>query len=81
MAAIGIELWHHEHLNRQSAGPFFRAQMTLVFAVFLLLFAARPICPRGRSCLAVAAALGVHRLAVSGDRVSAVFTAEPSCSS
>ncbi len=58
MAAIGIELWSHEDVNQPAGGTeFFLRQMPLVFAAFILLFAARPLCPRGRACRAVAAAL------------------------
>ncbi|MBN1511585.1 MAG: DUF2339 domain-containing protein, partial [Phycisphaerae bacterium] len=60
MTAIAIELWSHEHLNRSvDGGGFFLRQMTLVVAVFLLLFAARPICPPGRLCRVVACAIAV----------------------
>ncbi len=60
MTAIGIELWSHEHLNRSvEGGGFFLRQMTLVVAAFLLLFAARPICPPGRLCRVVACAIAV----------------------
>jgi uncharacterized membrane protein len=60
MTAIAIELWSHEHLNRSADGRgFFLRQMTLVVAAFLLLFAARPICPPGRLCRAVACAIAV----------------------
>jgi uncharacterized membrane protein len=58
MMAISIELWSHEHLNRPAgADMFFLRQMTLVLAASLLLFAARPICPPGRTCQALAAAI------------------------
>ncbi len=58
MAAVGIELWSHEDVNRPAGGnEFFLRQMPLVFAAFLLLFAARPLCPQGRACRTVAAAL------------------------
>ncbi len=49
MAAISMELWWHQELNLSpTAGPFFWKQMSLAFAVFILLLVARPICPRGQ---------------------------------
>jgi uncharacterized membrane protein len=58
MAAIGIELWSHEDVNQPAGGTgFFLRQMPLVFAAFILLFAARPLCPQGRTCRAVAVAM------------------------
>jgi uncharacterized membrane protein len=49
MIAIGLELW------RNQGEAFFEKQMVLVFAVFLLLFAARPASPGGMLSLAMAA--------------------------
>lgn len=67
MATIVMELWWHVELNIPAgkSNPFFWRQMTLVFAVFIPLLIARPICPRGQAgrvtgtLLAVAAALYV----------------------
>jgi len=60
MAAISMELWHYADLGFQSTGvmmSFFIGQMALVCAVFVLLFSARPVCPRGALCPTVAAAI------------------------
>ena len=56
MAAIGIELWDVSLEATQDA--FFERQMILVFAVFLLLFVARPLPPRGPVCPLVAVGIG-----------------------
>ena len=50
MAAITMELWWHGELNMpaRKGNPFFWEQMAPVFALFILLFIARPICPRGQ---------------------------------
>jgi uncharacterized membrane protein len=65
MATITMELWWHAELNLspRAGEAFFWKQMTLVFAGFILLFIARPICPRGQASrlagtlLAIAAAI------------------------
>ncbi len=60
LAAITMELWHYADLGFKSTGvmmSFFIGQMTLVCAVFVLVFSARPLCPRGALCPAVAAAI------------------------
>jgi uncharacterized membrane protein len=60
LTALGMELWLH-HFNVKGLHPnmgFFGPQMTLVFALFLLLFAARPLRPQGPLCPIVAAAFG-----------------------
>ncbi len=55
MFAIGTELW----AAPISAGKMlFEHEMPLVFAIFLLLFAARPLAPRGTLCPLVTAGLG-----------------------
>jgi len=84
LATVGMELWAHEHLNRPAEGDaFFLRQMTLVVAVFLLLFAARPICPPGRLCRLMAGVislLGLLALVALYDglrgRPSAIFLNE-----
>jgi uncharacterized membrane protein len=59
MAAVSMELWHHSDLNPTAAGgPGFHEQMPFVFAVFLLLFAARPLCPPGQVSAALATVIG-----------------------
>jgi uncharacterized membrane protein len=61
MTTVSMELWHHSNSNAETAasGPGFSEQMPLVFAIFLLLFAIRPMCPPGRLCPAIAAAIAV----------------------
>jgi uncharacterized membrane protein len=60
LVALGLELWSHEDLNRPAEGQdLFLRQMTLVVAPFLLLFAARPVRPRGRLCRGVATSLAI----------------------
>ncbi len=60
LVAISLELWYHDELNpTAAAGPGFLEQMPLVFAVFLLLFAARPLRPRGPLCPTLAATIAV----------------------
>jgi hypothetical protein len=56
MAAIGLELWY---VPNHEEDAFFSRQMILVFAVFLLLFAARPVAPRGLLCPLVTIGIGV----------------------
>ncbi len=59
MTAISVELWHHSALNSgmAAAGPAFHEQMPLVCAIFILLFAARPLRPQGPLCPAVVATI------------------------
>jgi uncharacterized membrane protein len=59
MAAISAEFWFHVKVNIGSKGPHdsFIRQMILVFPAFVLLFLARPICPRGLTCPVIASAL------------------------
>jgi uncharacterized membrane protein len=60
MVATGMELWHQDDLNiRDGTSTFFVEQMILVFAAFLLPFAARPISPRGRLGRGATAALAI----------------------
>jgi uncharacterized membrane protein len=47
MAAVSMELWD---IPINEGQTFFERQMILVFAVFLLLFVARPLAPRGPLC-------------------------------
>jgi len=47
MAAVSLELWHHGELN-VGDDLIFAKYIPLVFPGFLLLFVARPICPRGQ---------------------------------
>jgi len=53
--SVTMELWWHAALNAPAGkhGTFFWEQMVLVFAVFILLFIARPICPRGQAARVV----------------------------
>ncbi len=55
MMAVTMELWCHAALNAPAGkdGTFFWEQMVLVFAAFILLFVARPICPRGQAARVV----------------------------
>jgi uncharacterized membrane protein len=55
MAVVTMELWCHAALNTSAGknGAFFWQQMVLVFAAFILLFVARPICPRGQAARVV----------------------------
>jgi len=55
MVAVAMELWWHGALNAPAGkdGAFFWEQMVLVFAAFILLFVARPICPRGQAARVV----------------------------
>jgi len=74
MLAIGMELWHHGGLNvPKGAGmAFFTEQMTLVFALFLLMFVVPPLRPEGGVCplvAAVVAATGVAFLAFAYPQV------------
>jgi uncharacterized membrane protein len=55
MTAIGLELWS---IPTNAEDAFFERQMILVFAVFLLLFTAGPLPPRGPLCPGVAAVVG-----------------------
>jgi len=55
MAAIGMELWCAPGRKGEA---FFEKQMVLVFALFLVLFAAGPLPPRGPLCPPVAAVIG-----------------------
>jgi hypothetical protein len=61
MGVVSMELWYHSRLNgvTAAAGPDFFEQMALVFAVFLLLFAGRPISPPGPLCPMMAATLAI----------------------
>ncbi len=61
MAAITQELWYHADLNlgKQDGGVFFARQIMLVFPVFVLLFAARPICPTGQLGSGLAMVVGL----------------------
>jgi uncharacterized membrane protein len=56
MAAVSQELWYHGDLNLSEQGDqlFFARHIALVFPGFLLLLVARPICPRGQLCSALA---------------------------
>jgi uncharacterized membrane protein len=56
MAAIGLELWY---VPNHEEDAFFSRQMILVFATFLLLFAARPVAPRGALCPLITISIGV----------------------
>ena len=47
MEAVSLELWHHGELN-VGDDLIFAKYIPLVPAGFLLLFVARPICPRGQ---------------------------------
>jgi uncharacterized membrane protein len=61
LAATTMELWHYADLGFKGADgmmSFFIGRMTLVCAAFVLAFSARPLCPRGPLCPAVAAAIG-----------------------
>ncbi len=55
MFAIGMELWD---VPTKAGEAFFTRQMIPVFAVFLLLFIARPLAPRGPVCPLIATGLG-----------------------
>ncbi|MBN1363009.1 MAG: DUF2339 domain-containing protein [Sedimentisphaerales bacterium] len=58
-AALTMEMWYHARLNFMSADTgFFVGQMLLVLPLFMLLFVARPICPRGLLCRLLGGALG-----------------------
>jgi len=68
MLTVVMELWWYARLNMPAGKGgivFFWEQMALVFAVFILLFIARPICPRGQASrvtgtlLAAAGAIGI----------------------
>jgi len=61
MAAVSQELWYHGDLNlpQDSDRLFFTKHIPLVFPGFLLLLVARPICPRGQLCSALAMVIAV----------------------
>jgi uncharacterized membrane protein len=60
MAAVSIELWHYGDLFRTGqALRFLSSQMPLVQAASLLLFAVRPLRPKGPLCPAVAMTIGI----------------------
>ncbi len=59
MAAASMESWYHAHLNFKGFNmALFTGQMLLLLPVFLLLFVARPICPRGLLCRILGGTLG-----------------------
>jgi len=59
LAAASMESWYYTYLNFKGFNiAIFTSQMLLLLAAFLLLFVARPICPRGLLCRILGGALG-----------------------